>query len=99
MKAPLANIQMMNSQKKIRKVVTYYEDGTSSEWSPNDPIPKMPSIPLNPTPFPKWDNPNIFPKPTCTKCGIVLEPVMGYCCPHGDCPCGMGPIMCQTLSK
>lgn len=30
----------------------------------------------------------------CSKCGIKLEGLMGYCCPRGDCPTGMGPVMC-----
>ena len=27
---------------------------------------------------------------TCSKCGIKLEGVMGYCCPHPKCPTGLG---------
>lgn len=34
----------------------------------------------------------------CGKCGIKLEGVMMYCCPHGDCPCGLGGISCTVLS-
>ena len=87
---------MIDSNKKVKKVVTYYEDGTVSEWSPSDTPPYMPSIPLNPSPWPMWDNPNVFAKHTCSKCGLILDPVMSYCCSHGDCPCGMGPIMCKA---
>ena len=35
-----------------------------------------------------------YSKPTCQKCGINLEGVMGYVCPHSDCPCGMGGTHC-----
>lgn len=35
-------------------------------------------------------------KPTCSKCGLVLEGVMSYSCPHNECPTGMGPVMCST---
>ena len=30
----------------------------------------------------------------CSKCGLKLETVMGYCCPHFDCPTGLGPTVC-----
>lgn len=33
-------------------------------------------------------------KQSCTKCGITLEPIMGYYCPHSDCPCGLGSPSC-----
>lgn len=32
----------------------------------------------------------------CSKCGIELNRVMSYSCPHSDCPCGMGPITCKV---
>lgn len=52
-----------------------------------------------------WNQPRTYPQPMmpivtnppeikCSKCGIKLEGVMGYCCPRGDCPTGMGPVMC-----
>lgn len=30
----------------------------------------------------------------CPKCGITLDKVMSYSCPHSDCPTGLGPAMC-----
>lgn len=47
-----------------------------------------------------WDVPFVptkhYGENRCTKCGIKLNAVMGYCCPHTDCPCGMGPSTCLT---
>lgn len=82
---------MNHSNKRILKVITYYSDGTSSEWSPTDTVPHTPSYPLNPSPWPQWNAPI-----RCTKCGIVLENAMCYSCNHGDCPVGMGPVMCKV---
>ena len=28
----------------------------------------------------------------CSKCGIQLSSVMGYCCPHPACPTGLGGV-------
>lgn len=53
-------------------------------------IPPMEPIMPNP----------IFPmeqKNTCPTCGIELSEVMMYCCPRIDCPCGMGPVVCNTI--
>ena len=52
-------------------------------FGPYTPPPNLP--PLNP---PKQD----YHK--CSKCGLEMKGVMGYCCPRGDCPTGMGPVMC-----
>ncbi|WP_143328290.1 hypothetical protein [Caballeronia pedi] len=30
----------------------------------------------------------------CPKCGITLAPVMGYVCGRGDCPTGLGGMIC-----
>lgn len=50
-------------------------------------VPNMPQvIPSIPNPIPAM-SPN-----KCSKCGLVMDGPMGYCCPHRDCPCGMGPI-------
>ena len=35
-----------------------------------------------------------LPKSKCKKCGIELNTIMGYCCPHPDCPTGLGPTIC-----
>ena len=51
-------------------------------FGPYTPPPNLP--PFNPRPIVK----------NCPTCGIKLEGVMGYCCPRGDCPTGMGPVMC-----
>lgn len=32
----------------------------------------------------------------CSKCGLLMDGPMGYCCPHADCPCGMGPVWSGT---
>ena len=42
----------------------------------------IPSIPINSN--------------KCSKCGLIMNGPMGYCCPHRDCPCGMGPVWCGT---
>lgn len=41
-----------------------------------------------------------YPKPLpdkpfgrCSKCGIELNQVMSYSCPHFRCPTGMGPVI------
>ncbi len=54
----------------------------------------------------KWlkkNEPDIWKKPNpwnetqrCTKCGLKLEGVMGYCCPNVGCPTGLGPVMCMA---
>jgi len=49
----------------------------------------LPLPPYRPT------DPNA-PIAKCGQCGILLYKVMGYACPHGNCPCGLGPIMCQN---
>lgn len=48
------------------------------------------------TPWPKE-----IPLPTtiidkCKECNIDLYQLMGYCCPHSNCPCGMGPIISRN---
>ena len=70
--------------KKIVKIITFYEDGTFSESVPY--TSPMPSIP--PTPFQSTS--------ICTKCGLKLDKVMGYVCSMPDCPTGLGPIMCNA---
>jgi hypothetical protein len=47
-----------------------------------------PPIPY-PTRYPGYPG---QPASMCPKCGLKLEGVMGYCCPHIDCPVGMGPV-------
>lgn len=45
--------------------------------------PLVPSVSTNPN--------------TCGKCGLKLEPVMGYVCPQGsNCPCGLGGFSCAV---
>ena len=39
------------------------------------------------------------PYKTCSKCGMDISGVMGYCCPQPNCPTGLGPVMCDTTSK
>lgn len=38
---------------------------------------------------PYWDVKN-----KCPKCGLVCEGAMGYVCPNGACPMGMGGVTC-----
>jgi len=71
--------------KKIIKIVTFYDDGTFTESVPYVGAP-MPNIPMNPT-YPPYN-------PTCGKCGLKLDTVMGYVCPNLDCPTGLGPVRC-----
>lgn len=30
----------------------------------------------------------------CGQCGLRIMRVMGYVCPHANCPTGFGPVMC-----
>lgn len=39
-------------------------------------------------------NPDLWGTKNCSKCGIKLDTVMGYCCPRLDCPTGLGPTIC-----
>ncbi len=54
-------------------------------------------IPIGPNPEttkpwePKWGKID-----TCPKCGIQLNQVMSYSCPHLDCPTGLGPVWCKA---
>ena len=36
------------------------------------------------------------PYPVCTRCGVALGGVSGYCCPYQDCPTGFGGAFSQT---
>jgi hypothetical protein len=36
----------------------------------------------------------VFGPNQCGRCGITLSPVMGYVCPHANCPCGLGGASC-----
>lgn len=74
--------------KKIVKIVTFYDDGTFTESVPSAPFSPMPSTPYT---FPK-----VQTKPTCTKCGLVLDSVMGYVCNNYPCPTGLGGSWCNT---
>lgn len=33
--------------------------------------------------------------PACTRCGVALSGVMGYSCPHQNCPTGLGGVFSQ----
>ncbi|MGF6837050.1 hypothetical protein QF001_000917 [Paraburkholderia youngii] len=59
---------------------------------PFGPIPAQPSIapqyPFIPV------QPITRSQIKCGKCGINLTDVMSYCCPHADCPCGLGGFSC-----
>lgn len=32
----------------------------------------------------------------CGACGLRIHKVMGYCCPHPDCPTGFGSVTCHN---
>jgi hypothetical protein len=40
----------------------------------------------------RW--PHQPPENKCSKCGLKLEGVMGYCCPNPGCPTGLGSPTC-----
>lgn len=44
-------------------------------------------------------DPTNWPANRCSKCGIKLEPVMGYCCPMPDCPTGLGSPFSRTTGS
>ena len=33
---------------------------------------------------------------TCSKCGLILDGIMGYCCPQPQCPTGLGGSWCSN---
>lgn len=68
-------------QRKITRTVIYYDDGSYEEVNASPAF--QPTKPI------EW--PNIDPKPTCPKCGLIMEKVMAYSCPHNNCPVGFGP--------
>lgn len=74
--------------KKIVKIVIHYSDGTTEDISYQSTFqPVPPTYPMKPS-FPG------YPISSCSRCGLELGGVMGYCCPHMDCPSGMGPVVC-----
>ena len=56
------------------------------------PAPVWPSIQPNLLPFPAVTPPPFFPPNICSKCGLRIESVMGYCCARDNCPVGLGPV-------
>lgn len=60
---------------------------------------KLPNIP--PYDSSHWRSPPLVPEyrdNKCSKCGLVCEGVMGYCCPNYNCPMGMGGTWCSTTA-
>lgn len=92
----------MDIEKRIKELEEELQDLRrqlqQQRMMPNNPIypnvPITPNTPIYPTnppiPTPPW----MVEKKRCSKCGIELHQVMGYCCPRLDCPCGMGPVVC-----
>lgn len=74
--------------KKITKIITIYDDGSTTTQDfytapmPLTPAPWDPSTPYGPI------------KRNCPKCGIGLTDVMGYCYPQPNCPTGLGGVQC-----
>lgn len=79
--------------KKITKIVVFYDDGTFSESTPSfvREETKLPYPTIWPCPVPVTPD-----YKTCGKCGMKLEGVMGYCCPHSHCPTGLGGSWSST---
>jgi hypothetical protein len=63
---------------------------------PFGPIPSQPTIAPQYPFIPVM--PAVSANPRCGKCNIELAPIMGYCCPHTDCPCGLGGFSCTTAA-
>lgn len=76
--------RVLNELKNLRERIEKIEQGQLFN-QPFGPITR-PSMPIVTHP----------PKITCSKCGLVMDGPMGYCCSHRDCPCGMGPVWCGT---
>lgn len=75
--------KILNELSQIKDRLNQLERQTM--WNqPFGPIDQKPFMPI-------VTNPPVI---KCSTCGIKLEGVMGYCCPRGDCPTGMGPVMC-----
>lgn len=69
---------LQNEVKFLRDLIVIMTPSTK----PNTDTP-TPSLP----PTTSWNS-------NCPKCGIYLEQVMGYCCPHPRCPTGLGGSHC-----
>lgn len=54
-------------------------------------LPTHPYIPVIP-PLPNY--PGRDTVAICGECGLELKPIMMYCCPKPNCPCGLGGVMC-----
>ena len=51
----------------------------------------VPVIPRRrPPPTAPYPHPQGGPVAICGECGLELHRTMGYCCPHANCPCGLG---------
>lgn len=48
--------------------------------------------------YPEWKPSKVVKSTFCSKCGLKLDQVLGYCCPDAKCPCGLGPVMCGVLA-
>jgi hypothetical protein len=64
---------------------------------PWPPLPVQPHYPVIPGVQPYVPiTPTLPDLSKCGKCGLTLGPVMGYCCPNADCPCGLGGTSCMA---
>lgn len=79
----LFNSELMEPEKVQRLLIDVrdyllQEKNNTVPWLP----PYNPSIPYGPI------------NTHCPLCGLKLEQVMGYCCPHPVCPTGLGGTQC-----
>lgn len=74
------------SQELLKKRKEYQQP---SEWKVGD-------IPDNILKFLRPSPPACPSGYNCSKCGMRLEGVMGYCCPEQYCPAGMGGTYCSS---
>lgn len=66
-----------------------YPPVTQPEVQPFKPWYPQPYDPIYP------DDYTGVSKSVCPKCGLTLEPVMGYVCPQPGCPTGLGGTYCM----
>ena len=69
-------------------------DGLPPTPPPSKPLPPWLAPPPVPEPSPWTPAPPLAEARACGKCGLKLEPVMGYVCHNHPCPVGLGGPWC-----